>query len=78
MTNRRGRASCARRQGCIKRAQRRLADPSLAVAALNATPAMLMRDLRYTDQLFESQVIHDLRLFRADGEPRLRHHGRRG
>lgn len=43
--------------------KRHLADPSLAVAALNATPDMLMRDLRYTGQLFESQVIHDLRVY---------------
>lgn len=37
--------------------------PSLAVAALEASPASLMRDLAYAGHLFESQVIHDLRVY---------------
>ncbi|MDO5098343.1 MAG: DUF4143 domain-containing protein [Corynebacterium sp.] len=40
-----------------------LADPSLAVAALSATPTTLLEQLDYAGQLFESQVVHDLRVF---------------
>ena len=43
--------------------KRHLADPSLAVAALQARPDSLMRDLAYAGQLFESQVVHDLRVY---------------
>ncbi|GAA1474502.1 DUF4143 domain-containing protein [Corynebacterium felinum] len=44
-----------------------LADPSLAVAALSATPTTLLEQLEYTGQLFESQVVHDLRVL--SGQP---------
>lgn len=43
--------------------KRNLADPSLAVAVLNLSPDALIKDLRYTGFLFESQVIHDLRVY---------------
>ncbi len=43
--------------------KRQLADPSLAVAALETGPEALMRNLAYTGQLFESQVVHDLRVY---------------
>lgn len=46
-----------------KEPKRHLADPSLAVAALDADPDVLMRDLAYAGQLFESQVVHDLRVY---------------
>jgi predicted AAA+ superfamily ATPase len=43
--------------------KRHFADPSLAVAALNASPKALRRDPAFTGQLFESLVVHDLRVF---------------
>jgi len=46
-----------------KEPKRHLADPSLAVAALESGPNALMRDLAYAGQLFESQVVHDLRVY---------------
>ena len=38
-------------------------DPSLAVAALRATPGRLLKDLNLLGFLFESLVIRDLRVF---------------
>lgn len=46
-----------------KEPKRHLADTSLAVAALEATPAALMRNLDFSGQLFESQVVHDLQIY---------------
>lgn len=44
--------------------RRHLADPSLAVAALGATPARLLGpEIELAGFLFESQVIHDLRVY---------------
>jgi len=40
-----------------------LADPALAVAALGATPELLLRDLNFLGFLFESMVLRDLRVF---------------
>ena len=42
---------------------RHFTDPSLAVAALRATPARLMADLRFFGFLFESLVVRDLRIY---------------
>lgn len=42
---------------------RHLADPSLAAAALGATPARLLRDLNTTGFLFESMVVRDVRVY---------------
>jgi uncharacterized protein len=43
--------------------KRHLADPSLAVAALGATPERLLSsEIEWTGFLFESQVVHDLRV----------------
>ncbi|WP_420464045.1 ATP-binding protein [Candidatus Palauibacter sp.] len=42
---------------------RHLADPSLAVAAVRATPARLLRDLGFLGFLFESLVVRDLRVY---------------
>lgn len=55
--------------------KRHFTDPSLAVAALRATPARLMADLNYAGLLFESMVVRDLRALVAplDGEV---HHAR--
>jgi predicted AAA+ superfamily ATPase len=49
---------------------RHFTDPSLAVAALHATPATLLRDLNVFGLLFESMVVRDLRVYAQplDGE----------
>lgn len=41
--------------------KRHLADPSLAVAALHTDADGLLADLEFFGQVFESQVVHDLR-----------------
>lgn len=41
--------------------KRHLADPALAAAVLEATPGKLLQNLEFTGQMFESQVVHDLR-----------------
>jgi predicted AAA+ superfamily ATPase len=46
-----------------KSPKRHLVDPSLAVAALEATPDALLRDLRLLGFLFESLVVRDLRIY---------------
>lgn len=43
--------------------KRNLADASLAAAVLNLSPDALIKDLRYTGFLFESQAIHDIRVY---------------
>lgn len=46
--------------------KRHLADTSLAIAALGATPErLLLPEIRWAGFLFESQVIHDLRIYAA-------------
>jgi predicted AAA+ superfamily ATPase len=42
---------------------RHLADPALAVAALEASPARLLGDLRLFGFLFESMVVRDLKVY---------------
>jgi predicted AAA+ superfamily ATPase len=42
---------------------RHFVDPSLAVAALGASPEQLLRDLNLTGLLFESLVVRDLRVY---------------
>lgn len=44
-------------------AKRHFVDPSLAVAALGASPERLLADLGYLGLLFESLVIRDLRVY---------------
>lgn len=43
--------------------KRHLADPSLATAVLGFLPEALLKDLRYVGFLFESQAVHDLRVY---------------
>jgi predicted AAA+ superfamily ATPase len=43
--------------------KRHFADPSLAVAALTLSPDLLVKDLNYFGFLFESAVIHNLRVY---------------
>ena len=44
-------------------AKRQFVDPSLAVAALSASPEALLNDLEFFGFLFESLVIRDLRIY---------------
>lgn len=46
-----------------KSPKRHLVDPALAMAALDRRPKDLLADLNYMGQLFESQVVHDLRVY---------------
>ncbi len=43
--------------------KRHFVDPSLAVAALRATPGHLLRDFEWFGFLFESLVVRDLRVY---------------
>ena len=47
----------------LKKPKRHFTDPSLAVAALGASPAMLKQDLNTFGYLFESLCVHDLRIY---------------
>ena len=53
-----------------KTPKRHFADVSLAIAALGLDSTSLFKDLNYTGFLFESQAIHDLRVYaqKLDGE----------
>ncbi len=46
-----------------KSSKRHFVDPSLAVAAMGADPAALLRDLNLLGFLFESLVVRDLRIY---------------
>jgi uncharacterized protein len=50
--------------------KRHFVDPSLAVAALRATPSGLLKDLNLLGFLFESLVVRDMRVYAqaADAE----------
>ena len=47
----------------LKKPKRHFTDPSLAAAALGATPQMLKKDLNTFGYLFESLCVHDLRVY---------------
>lgn len=51
------------RERVAKTPKRHFIDPSLAVAALELTPTMLLNDLNLFGFLFESLVIRDLRIY---------------
>ena len=53
---------------------RHFADPSLAVAALRATPERLMGDLRFLGFLFESLVVRDLRIYAQPADAEVFHY----
>ena len=53
--------------------KRHFVDPSLAVAALRAGPAALMRDLNLLGLLFESLVVRDLRVYAQAIDGRVLH-----
>lgn len=58
-----------------ERPRTHLVDPSLAAAALDATPAKLVRDLNSLGLLFESLVVRDVRAY-ADAADASVHHYR--
>ena len=53
---------------------RHLADPSLAVAAVRATPGRLLRDLDFLGLLFESMVVRDLRVYAQAADAEVFHY----
>ncbi len=53
---------------------RHLSDPSLATAALNASPSRLLREIRWMGFLFESLVVRDLRVYAQALDGRLFHY----
>ncbi len=53
---------------------RHFVDPSLAVAALQATPERLTADLEFLGLLFESMVIRDLRVYAQAADARVFHY----
>lgn len=54
--------------------RRHFADPSLAVAALRATPDRLLQDLNLLGFLFESLVIRDLRVYAQASDAEILHY----
>jgi uncharacterized protein len=54
--------------------KRHFVDPSLAVAALRADPAALIRDLNFMGLLFESLVVRDLRIYAQPLEGEVQHY----
>ena len=53
---------------------RHFVDPSVAVAALRATPERLLHDLEFMGFLFESMVIRDLRIYAQAADARVFHY----
>ena len=53
---------------------RHFVDPSLAVAALRATPARLTADLEFLGLLFESLVVRDLRIYAQAADAQVYHY----
>jgi uncharacterized protein len=57
-----------------KSPKRHLCDPSLAVAALGLDKAALMKDFRYLGFLFESLVVHELKVYARSNDAELFHY----
>lgn len=55
-------------------AKRHLADPSLAVALLGANPESLASDPKTLGLLFESLVLHDLKVYAAANDSSVSHY----
>src|SRR5690606_31271080 len=53
-------------------AMRHFVDPSLAVAALRATPERLLREINWFGLLFESLAIRDLRIYAQANDAAVR------
>ena len=49
-------------------------DPSIAVAALRSSPDQLLKDVKYLGLLFESLVVHELRVYGALYDSALSHY----
>lgn len=63
----------------LKTPKRHFVDPSLAVAAIDATPQMLKQDLNTFGYMFESLCIHDLRIYADYYDGKVYHyHDERG
>ena len=58
--------------------KRHFVDPSLAVAALRATPERLVGDLGFLGLLFESLVIRDLRIYAQANDAEVFHYREKG
>jgi uncharacterized protein len=56
-----------------KAAKRHFVDPSLAVAAMGASPARLLSDLNTLGLLFESLVVRDLRIYSQSRDGKVQH-----
>lgn len=54
--------------------KRHFTDVSLAAAALGASPDALLDDLNYTGFLFESMVVHDIRVYAQANDARVYHY----
>ena len=54
--------------------KRHFTDVSLAAAALGATPDALLGDLNYTGFLFESLVVHDIRVYAQANDAKVYHY----
>lgn len=54
--------------------KRHFVDPSLAVAALRATPDRLLQDLNLLGFMFESLVVRDLRVYAQAADARVSHY----
>jgi uncharacterized protein len=54
--------------------KRHFVDPSLAVAALRATPDRLLQDLNLFGFMFESLVVRDLRVYSQAADARVSHY----
>ncbi|MEY4969493.1 MAG: hypothetical protein RLZZ261_1264 [Bacteroidota bacterium] len=54
--------------------KRHFIDVSLAAAALGASPDALLDDLNYTGFLFESMVVHDIRVYAQANDARVYHY----
>ena len=55
-------------------AKRHFVDPSLAVAAMRATPDRLLHELKWLGFLFESMVTRDLRVYAQANDAVVRHY----
>lgn len=58
----------------LRSAKHHFSDPSLAVAALKATPDMLMNDLNILGYLFKSLCIRDLRIYADSYDGQIYHY----
>lgn len=55
-------------------AKRHFVDPSLAVAALNATPEQILQDIRLFGLIFESLAVRDLRIYAQAADANVFHY----